>query len=37
MYWTQAKMLLMADVVEYSFANAAKDKELMQWLIAVLC
>ena len=23
MYWTPAKMLLLADVVEYSFANAA--------------
>ena len=26
MYWTPAKMLLLADVGEYSFANAAYEQ-----------
>ena len=29
MYWTQAKMLLLADVDEYSFANAEMPTGLM--------
>ena len=27
MYWTPAKMLLLADVGEYSFANAAPNRQ----------
>ena len=30
MYWTPAKMLLLADVGEYSFANAGTGK-IMHW------
>ena len=29
MYWTPAKMLLLADVDEYSFANAEKPRPLL--------
>ena len=28
MYWTPAKILLLADVDEYSFANAEGDKSI---------
>ena len=32
MYWTSAKVLLLANVDEYSFANASDTRQMWKWL-----